>query len=239
MFILSTIEDVVHIQPWDLGKRSRQVIEDNVNQKYANRVIHGVGLCICFFDLLSASDGVIDNAAGQTGVNVSAKFRMLVFRPFRGEIMHAQIAESTENGIRLSMDFFDDILVPPSHLFANTKFVQPSTTSSETRPVYIWHLDLEEPDEETGEMVRKYHFDKTMTVRWRVEDEIWQDQAPAGPAFQSVEQNAVAAARGFERPNEPGADLGIDEREELKAKRAPWRLIGSMAQNRQAEERPE
>ena len=123
MFILTTIEDVVPIVPADFGKKSRQVVEDNINHKYANRVIHKVGLCICFYDLISAGDGLIENGASNGTVHVNGmhkrcsdrqplymvwlltclavvKFRMLVFRPFRGEIMYAQIAESTDRGIR-------------------------------------------------------------------------------------------------------------------------------------------
>ena len=129
------------------------------------------------------------------------------------------------------MDFFDDILIPPTHLFPNTVFTPPSMTSKETQPVYIWTLGLDEPDEETGESVRKYHFDKTLMVRWRMEEELWQDQAPEGPALESIERNAAAAARGMERPNEEGGDLGVEERELLKEGRAPWRLIGSMSQS--------
>ena len=127
------------------------------------------------------------------------------------------------------MDFFDDILVPPTHLFPNTQFSPP--TAGDTHPVWIWSLELDEPDEDTGQTVRKYHFDKTMTVRWRVEEEVWQDQAPEGPALEGLEQGAAAAAQGMERVDGQGAAMGVEEREALKEQRAPWRLIGSMSQS--------
>ena len=37
---------------------------------------------------------------------------MVVFRPFKGEVMMARIRSSTPAGINLRTDFFDDIFVP-------------------------------------------------------------------------------------------------------------------------------
>lgn len=85
MFVLTTIEDVVHMVPSDFGKRSRQVIEDNINHRYANRVINGVGLCISLYDLISASEGLIDNAAGDGGVNVNGMSRCNLLETPRGK----------------------------------------------------------------------------------------------------------------------------------------------------------
>lgn len=69
------IADLVQIAPKDLGQKSRKVIEDNINAKYANKVIQKIGLCICLYDLTYASDGLIGN---QTGfVNVIGIFPLL------------------------------------------------------------------------------------------------------------------------------------------------------------------
>lgn len=70
MFMLSTITDVVPIHPSEFGKRTRQVIEDSINVKYADRVVHKVGLFICFYDLLNAGDGLIDSGASNGTVFV-------------------------------------------------------------------------------------------------------------------------------------------------------------------------
>lgn len=40
------------------------------------------------------------------------EFRMIVFRPFKGEVMLGRIRSSTPAGINLRTDFFDDIFVP-------------------------------------------------------------------------------------------------------------------------------
>jgi len=44
-----------------------------------------------------------------------AEFRMTVFRPFVGEVLTGRIMAATHNGIRISLEFFDDISIP-SHL---------------------------------------------------------------------------------------------------------------------------
>jgi len=42
MFILSTISDVIQIEPNDFRKPSAQALEDNINHKYANKVISAI-----------------------------------------------------------------------------------------------------------------------------------------------------------------------------------------------------
>lgn len=44
------------------------------------------------------------------------EFRMVVFRPFKGEVMFGRIRSSTPAGINLRTDFFDDIFVPYEEL---------------------------------------------------------------------------------------------------------------------------
>lgn len=44
--------------------------------------------------------------------NNAVEFRMVVFRPFKGEVMLGRIRSSTPAGINLRTDFFDDIFVP-------------------------------------------------------------------------------------------------------------------------------
>ncbi|XP_071939002.1 DNA-directed RNA polymerase III subunit rpc8-like isoform X3 [Coffea arabica] len=49
------------------------------------------------------------------------RFRLLMFRPFLGEVISARLKESSSTGLRLSLGFFDDIYIPrallpsPSH----------------------------------------------------------------------------------------------------------------------------
>jgi DNA-directed RNA polymerase III subunit RPC8 len=72
MFILTTISDLIQISPEDFSKYSAVAIEDNINEKYANKVIQKIGLCISFYDLLESSDGLIGHGTGLVNVNGSS-----------------------------------------------------------------------------------------------------------------------------------------------------------------------
>lgn len=63
------IADLVQIEPHDFKKGDLQCIEDNINAKYANKVIQNIGLCICLYDLQKTSDGLIGNGTGLVNVN--------------------------------------------------------------------------------------------------------------------------------------------------------------------------
>ena len=87
-FFETTIADLVQISPEDIEKPSEESIEDNIDAKYANKVsrtcnfsgiecrlkfpsqvIQNIGLCICVFDILKASDGLIGHRTGIVNVN--------------------------------------------------------------------------------------------------------------------------------------------------------------------------
>ena len=45
------------------------------------------------------------------------EFRLVVFRPFKGEVITGKISSSSEGGIRVALDFFDDVQVPMELMF--------------------------------------------------------------------------------------------------------------------------
>lgn len=161
MFILTTISDLVQIPPFEFYKRSRFAVEDKVNEKYSNKIVQKIGLCVCMYDLLKHSDGLIGHGTGF--VNVNVEFRMIVFRPFKGEIIQGTISNASKEGIRISTEFFNDIYVPPHLLFPDTEF-------EESEQVYIWRNEGSE-----------LYFDKGDIVRFRIENEEWHDQSELAP----------------------------------------------------------
>ena len=111
-------KDTVAVQPSSFGIPPEQAIIAELNKKYANRVLHDVGLCICVFDLSQAGEGKVrygDGCLWHVGtlrVNHTPTcdmfshplyvvvFRLVVFRPFAGEVILAKVKSSDENGIR-------------------------------------------------------------------------------------------------------------------------------------------
>ncbi|KAK9616741.1 DNA-directed RNA polymerase III complex subunit Rpc25 [Aspergillus fumigatus] len=180
MFILTTISDLIQISPEDFSKYSAVAIEDNINEKYANKVIQKIGLCIGFYDLLESSDGLIGHGTGL--VNVNVKFRLIVFRPFKGEILLGKISSATQQGIKsmqllqarghhahantkaVGVEFFNDILIPPDLLLDGARF-------DIADQVWVW-------ENEDGST---FYFDIGEIVRFRVEMEEWHDQIPNAP----------------------------------------------------------
>jgi hypothetical protein len=44
------------------------------------------------------------------------RYRLLVFRPFNGEVLVGTVHKSTPQGLWLSVGFFQDVLVPPQFM---------------------------------------------------------------------------------------------------------------------------
>jgi DNA-directed RNA polymerase III subunit RPC8 len=84
----TTISDLVQIPPVEFYKRSLHAVEDKINEKYSNKVfllfaniqwkflrsdcqkiVQKVGLCVCLYDLLKVSDGLIGHGSGNVNVN--------------------------------------------------------------------------------------------------------------------------------------------------------------------------
>ncbi|KAH6854513.1 RNA polymerase III subunit Rpc25-domain-containing protein [Chaetomium sp. MPI-CAGE-AT-0009] len=161
MFILTKIADLVQIAPDDFRKPSHIAIEDNINSKYANKVVQKIGLCICLWDILWTSEGLIGQGDGM--VNINVEFRVVVFRPYKGEVIAARIMDQSPEGINLATDFFDDIFVPWTELPEGSEF-EPSDN------LWIWKEDDQ-----------AMYFDNNEMVRFRVISEEWHDQAPSKP----------------------------------------------------------
>ena len=114
MFVLTELRDIVHVEPRDLGKPYHQAILDHIDKKYANRVIINIGLCIRTFDLLHIDEPFI--APGEGTLQTRVHFRMIVFRPFKGEVFRGKIRACTTEGVLASVGFFSDIVIPSSML---------------------------------------------------------------------------------------------------------------------------
>ncbi|KAJ9628297.1 DNA-directed RNA polymerase III complex subunit Rpc25 [Knufia peltigerae] len=156
-------DDLVQIPPHGFTTNliTSKDLEDRINEKFSNKVVQKVGLCICMYDLLKASDGLIGTGTGNANVNVT--FRMIVFRPFKGEIITGTVQKCTPTGIRITTQFFDDIFVPQTMLFEGCQF-------DEAEKTWVWRTEESE-----------LWFDEGTVVNLRIEAEKWHDQAPKGP----------------------------------------------------------
>ncbi|ORX55784.1 hypothetical protein DM01DRAFT_1321129 [Hesseltinella vesiculosa] len=169
MFVLAELEDTVKIEPSAFIKRDHDAITDVLNEKYANKVVQEVGLCICVFDILSTSDRYILYGDGCSYVKVT--FRMTVFRPYIGEVLTGKIKSCSPQGIRVSMEFFDDIHLPKETLLDGTSF-------DPAEQIFVWNYEGE-----------KLFMDIDERIRFKVLAENFADATP------SVHPSTSAAGR--------------------------------------------
>ncbi|KII86057.1 hypothetical protein PLICRDRAFT_165713 [Plicaturopsis crispa FD-325 SS-3] len=174
MFVLSILKDTVAVHPSSFGVPPAQALISALNKKYANRVLHDVGLCVCVFDLSEAGEGKVRYGDGFLWYKVV--FRLVVFRPFASEVILAKVKSSDEDGIRLTISFFDDMYIPKAYL------PQPSAFDPSERA----HFWLAEPPEtptpllDTPTSARMY-IDAGELVRVRVEADEFVDDEPGPP----------------------------------------------------------
>ena len=76
-------QDKIPIHPSQFGLPPEQALINELNKKYANRVLHDIGLCICVFDVAEVGEGKVrygDGFLWYTGEFQSAGY--LVFDAF-------------------------------------------------------------------------------------------------------------------------------------------------------------
>jgi DNA-directed RNA polymerase III subunit RPC8 len=147
MFVLSIIEDLVRVPPAAFALPRHEAIEDQLNKKYSYRILHNVGLCIKLYDIQSISDAVV-HACQDGSYQCKVEFRMVVFRPLKGQVLLGLIKEcDQQKGIRISLEFFDDIYIPPAYLMENTVY-------NREESVWVWNYDGQELFMDPGNWIR-------------------------------------------------------------------------------------
>lgn len=137
MFYLSAIEHTLRLAPHLLSLSLNEAIKGELEGLFVDKVIANLGLIISVYDIRSIDGGFIYPSEGASTYTV--KFRLVVFRPFVGEVITARLKESNAEGLRLSLGFFDDIYVPAP--------LMPVPSRSETDPEnksqvkWIWKFD--------------------------------------------------------------------------------------------------
>jgi DNA-directed RNA polymerase III subunit RPC8 len=159
MFILSEISDLVRIPPHTFNIPIQHAITDELNKKFANKVISNLGLVVTIWDLFDIKDGLLK--PGDGGSYVEVKFRCIVWKPFIGEILTGWVSECSIEGIKVKLDFFDEIFIPKSYIFENC-FFKP------VEKAWVW-----KPDDTT-----ELFIDINDKIRFRVEEEIFVNIKP-------------------------------------------------------------
>lgn len=76
-------------------------------------VIPDVGLVIAFYDFIEIGDSVI--YPGDGGAHTPVTCRLVVFRPFIGELLTGEVLLCTNDGVRVTLGFYEDIFIPKQY----------------------------------------------------------------------------------------------------------------------------
>ncbi|KAG5593843.1 hypothetical protein AABB24_032381 [Solanum stoloniferum] len=137
MFYLSEIEHKLRLPPHLLNLPLNEAIKGELEGLFVDKVIANLGLIISIYDIRSIDDGFIYPSEGASTYTV--KFRLVVFRPFVGEVITAKLKESKAEGLRLSLGFFDDIYVPAPLLPDPSRSEPDPENKNQVR--WIWKFD--------------------------------------------------------------------------------------------------
>ncbi|XP_057508138.1 uncharacterized protein LOC130791053 isoform X3 [Actinidia eriantha] len=153
MFYLSNIEHTLRLPPHLLDLPLHDSIKGELEGLFLDKVIANLGLCISVYDINSVSGGFIFPGDGASTYTVC--FRLVMFRPFMGEVIVAKVKESDADGLRLSLGFFDDIYVPV-HLMPHPSHPEPDP-ENKRQIRWIWEFGGE-----------NFPIDGTDEIRFRV-----------------------------------------------------------------------
>ncbi|KAH9912400.1 polymerase III polypeptide H [Epithele typhae] len=170
-----------------------QAITNQLNEVHARRVLHGVGLYICVFDLAArVAEGKVRYGDGWMWYQDRYDYLLCVFRPFGTEAILAKIKSSDEDGVRRPhCRIFDDIYVPLVCL------PEPCASDPKERP-HFWlpgsettssHEPLGSP------LADRIYIDAGYVLRVRVEADGFHDDEPGPPEAHEGIQRAHEVRR--------------------------------------------
>jgi hypothetical protein len=65
MFVIKEISTAINIYPQDFGKNIVELIENDLNRRLPNRIIHNIGLGMYLHEIVKIGDTVLSPSVGQ------------------------------------------------------------------------------------------------------------------------------------------------------------------------------
>eukprot|EP00873_Tetraselmis_striata_P040316 jgi/Tetstr1/460580/TSEL_000505.t1 len=132
MFLISAVEEEICVPPSESSAARDEAVTRVIEASFVNKVVPSLGLVITLWDIQEITGGLIYPNDGN--INYTVAFRLVVFRPFVGEVLVGKLVGSDLKGVRVSLGFFSDLFVPEANLQT------PSRYSPEER-TWVWDYD--------------------------------------------------------------------------------------------------
>lgn len=126
MLHLIVLEDKITCTPDTQDRNHTEVLIEQIEVKYLNKIILGAGLGIAFYDFVDVGDPYLYPGEGACVRHL--KFRLVVFRPLVGEVLTGRVIAANKDGLKVSVGFFDDIVIPGSLLQDPSEYIPSSGT---------------------------------------------------------------------------------------------------------------
>lgn len=118
MFNVVTAVERVAVEARHFAAGRHEMYAHALGAAYAGRVVRGVGQVIGIWQVVWVGDETLQPASGQAVATVV--FRMVVFAPFRGEVVHGEVCGMSDCELLVGLPFFGVLYVPRSALPAGT-----------------------------------------------------------------------------------------------------------------------
>jgi DNA-directed RNA polymerase subunit E' len=101
MFYLTEVEDHIRVEPRLFGLPTREAVDKQLRETYANYYDKELGRVIAVIDVLEVGEGVI--IPGDGAAYYSSTFKLLTWKPELHEVVYGIIAEITNFGAFIDM----------------------------------------------------------------------------------------------------------------------------------------
>lgn len=208
MFILTLIRDTIRIKPTRFNDDLEKLLIETLDKKLANKIIPNVGLCLFVHHISKIGDGIIYAGDGASQTCVHAY--VVVFRPYDGEVLEGTVVNCDKHGLKVSLEFFQNIIVPDYMIRNPSKF---NSISEEWEWTYTEASDDEQDESVPLPEEACMTIKKGDRVRVRVAELRFSTIGPSakGPGFTS-ETTSLSAARAvtavLSRDSSATADTG-------------------------------
>jgi len=120
MFILHKVSDTVRVPCAYFLQGKATTLTKLIDDKYSNKVVRNVGLCICLHSFDKLGDSYV--YPGDGAAHTEVEFSLIVFKPFEGEVIEGVVCEITKDYLRVSTGYFDNIYVAAASLPQPSEF---------------------------------------------------------------------------------------------------------------------
>merc|ERR1719231_184186 len=166
------MEDTISIKPHNFTSTKNSadfvnILLKYIRSKFNDKVLDKIGLLIDVWDVLEIDKSFI--FYGDGSYHTKVKFRYIVFRPCYDEVIEGKVLSLSQQGIYVTLGFFQDIFVPAQE-FPDISSYDPDAG------VWIWEYADEE--DEGGE-AQKFYLEKGQPIRFKVIGEVFHSDTTA------------------------------------------------------------